>query len=265
MISILPLCALVTGGNSGIGRAISLGLAQAGYQVIILARHSGKNESVVAEIKAKGGRADSYALDVSQPSEVQSIFSQIAERYGAPSLLVNNAGVTRGGRLDHCTPQDWIETIGINLTGTFLCSLEAHRLMKKVKTGHIINIASQAAGWSGAEEIIYGTTKTAQVKFTLHLLDEWKKTESELGCQNPSFFAHAICPGGVDTPWYDSKPWADRSQMLQPEEVAELLCALVEHPTQDLDFWKQWSKNKTFQIGPLGLFEPHPAVLRIWK
>jgi len=256
--------AVVTGGSSGIGRSLCETLAATGMNVVVVGRDPARTQGVAKDIRAKGGNAVAALAHVAEPSEVDAVVALAVEKFGALDVLVNNAGIARGGRLLDSTPDDWNIVMETNVTGTFLFTRAAYRVMKQQQHGHILNIASQAAGWWGAIETIYGTSKTAQVKLTIHTTDEFRSANRENGQDHPTFFCHAVCPGGVDTPWYDGKN-VDRSRMLRPEEVAELSLKILEHPEQSREFFETWARNKPYRVSCVDLFRDYPNVIRIWR
>jgi glucose 1-dehydrogenase len=136
--------ALVTGADSGIGKAVAVELAMAGAKVII--NHVDAHEvaeQTVDEIKAAGGEAYAIHADVSNESDVQAMFAEMYQQYGTIDILVNNAGLQRDSRFVDMTIEQWNTVIGINLTGQFLCSREAAR--EFIKRG-VVEGRSKAAG-----------------------------------------------------------------------------------------------------------------------
>lgn len=120
--------ALVTGASSGIGKAIAVGLAEAGASVVINFRAGGdKANQVVDEIKTAGGDAVAIQADVSNEYEVQEMFQQMFKHYGSIDILVNNAGVQKDSPFQEMTLEQWNMALSVDLTGQFLCSREAVR------------------------------------------------------------------------------------------------------------------------------------------
>jgi glucose 1-dehydrogenase len=120
--------ALVTGANSGIGRAVAVALGAAGASVVVnYVVGDNAAEEVVAEIKAAGGTAYAHKADVSQEAEVQAMFARAVQQLGTLDILVNNAGLQRDSAFHAMTLQQWNTVIGVNLTGQFLCAREAVR------------------------------------------------------------------------------------------------------------------------------------------
>src|SRR6516162_7703107 len=138
---------IVTGGNGGIGRAIALGLAQAGAAVAVLARNEEKNQRVIGELQAPGVRTLAVRIDVTERGQLQPALKKVEETLGPISILVNNAGIAEArpgvpaGLLDQ-TPEDWDKVIETNLNACFLLSKLAAKSMVKQREGKIINMAS---------------------------------------------------------------------------------------------------------------------------
>ena len=152
--------ALVTGANSGIGKAVAIGLGKAGANVVVnYVTDAGSAEAVAEEIGAAGSRAIAIKADVSKEAEVQAMFRQAIERFGTLHILVNNAGLQRDAAFADMTLEQWNFVIGINLTGQFLCAREAVQEFKRrgvdpkvsVAAGKIICMSSvhEMIPWSG--------------------------------------------------------------------------------------------------------------------
>ena len=152
--------ALVTGANSGIGKAVAIGLGKAGANVVVnYVTDAGSAEAVAEEIGAAGSRAMAIKADVSKEAEVQVMFHEAIERFGTLHILVNNAGLQRDAAFADMTLEQWNFVIGINLTGQFLCAREAVREFKRrgvdpkvsVAAGKIICMSSvhEVIPWSG--------------------------------------------------------------------------------------------------------------------
>ena len=124
--------ALVTGASRGIGRSIAFALAAEGAKVVVTsARSRGAPVAGVATIAAAGGEASAVGADVSQEDQVESLFKAAIDRWGRIDVLVNNAGITRDTLLMRMKTPDWLAVINLNLTGVFLCSRAASKVMLK--------------------------------------------------------------------------------------------------------------------------------------
>jgi 2-deoxy-D-gluconate 3-dehydrogenase len=131
--------ALVTGGNSGIGRELALALRDAGARVAVGARRPERNAAVVAEL---GKEAAAFELDVGDETSVERTMEGIAKRFGRLDILVNNAGAVNRKSVMELELAAWEKVLKVNLTGTFLCTKHAARMMKSQGSGKIINISS---------------------------------------------------------------------------------------------------------------------------
>lgn len=153
--------ALVTGAGSGVGRAVALRLAKDGYAVILCGRRSGPLDAVAREA---GAQSMALAADVADPESVHALFAQVARKFGRLDLLFNNAGVaTPATPLEDLALDDWHRVVDINLTGVFLCTQAAFRLMKsqQPRGGRIINNGSISATTPRPLMIAYTATKHA--------------------------------------------------------------------------------------------------------
>ncbi len=155
--------AIVTGGGSGIGKAVALALANEGYAVVIAGRRREALVSVAAAAAAPG-RVLAVPADVTDPTSVKSLFNTTAEAYGRLDLLFNNAGVGAPPiPLDDLTYDQWKAVVDTNVTGTFLCTQEAFRVMKRQtpRGGRIINNGSISAHAPRPNSAPYTATKYA--------------------------------------------------------------------------------------------------------
>ena len=124
--------ALVTGANSGIGRAVAVALGQAGADVVVnYVANEEAAQSVVNEAQAYGSRAFAYRADISKEDRVQAMFRKMFEEFGTIDILVNNAGIQKDAPFEKMSLKDWQLVLDINLTGQFLCAREAVREFKR--------------------------------------------------------------------------------------------------------------------------------------
>ena len=156
--------ALVTGAGSGIGRAVAIGLLEAGYAVVLAGRRVDTLDRTVRDAGAFGARALRVPTDVRDPVAVQALFAAARDRFGRLDLLFNNAGVAlRGTPLEDVTIDEWRSIVDVNVTGAFLCTQQAFRLMKKQQPqgGRIINNGSISAHAPRPHSAPYTATKHA--------------------------------------------------------------------------------------------------------
>jgi NAD(P)-dependent dehydrogenase (short-subunit alcohol dehydrogenase family) len=165
----LEKVALVTGAGSGIGRAIAIQLVEDGYAVVLAGR---RPEALEETARLSGADASKFLLvpsNVAKPDEVRSLFGAISTRFGRLDLLVNNAGIsTPATSIEDVTIENWQAAVDVNLTGAFLCTREAFRLMKSQdpRGGRIINNGSISAHAPRPRSVTYTTTKHAMTGLT---------------------------------------------------------------------------------------------------
>lgn len=157
--------ALVTGAGSGVGRAVALGLATAGYSVVL----AGRRAAELDRTAAMGESMLAVPTDVSQPDSVAALFARIREQFGRLDVLFNNAGINVPAvPIEQLTFEQWSSVVNINLTGVFLCAQEAIRLMKEQspRGGRIINNGSISAHVPRPNSAPYTATKHAVTGLT---------------------------------------------------------------------------------------------------
>jgi NAD(P)-dependent dehydrogenase (short-subunit alcohol dehydrogenase family) len=191
LFSLTGRTALITGGSSGIGRAMARALAGAGASVIVLARNAAALDETVAELTAAGARAGRVRADLSDRDSVGRAASQASEIFGEPDILVNAAGVNPRPPMQLVSIQDWDACMAVNLAAPFVLGQRFGPPMAERGWGRIINVASQqsfrAFGNSGA----YGVSKGGVVSLTRSQAEAWSR--SGVCC-------NAIVPGFVATP-----------------------------------------------------------------
>jgi NAD(P)-dependent dehydrogenase (short-subunit alcohol dehydrogenase family) len=182
--------ALVTGAGSGIGRAASLALQAAGYSVVVVGRRAAELEKTVAQAVPAGGKMLAVPTDVSQPDAVRALFSKTKETFGRLDVLFNNAGMgTPAIPMEDLTYEQWSAVVGVNLTGAFLCSQEAIKIMKAQdpRGGRIINNGSISAHVPRPNSAPYTATKHAITGLTRSISLDGRKhdiTSSQIDIGN---------------------------------------------------------------------------------
>lgn len=161
---------LVTGGGSGLGKAMARGLSSAGWRVVITGRRNDVLEASAAEISGEtGGEVTPLSADVGDPASVRALFDQVEEKFGRLDLLVNNAGISNAPvPLEEISFEEWSAVVAANLTGVFLCTQQAFRLMKgqTPRGGRIINNGSISATTPRPFSAPYTSTKHAVAGLT---------------------------------------------------------------------------------------------------
>lgn len=168
MFALTGKTAVVTGASRGLGAGIALALAEAGADVIVNYRSSREAaEKICAEIDGMGRKTFAVQADVADPADVQRLFDEIMRQYGRLDILVNNAGTTKAQDIFETSLADWKFILQTNLDSLFLCSKSAMEIMRRQKSGCIINISS-IVGQRGAlfGHVHYAATKSGIIGFT---------------------------------------------------------------------------------------------------
>ncbi|GAB3566415.1 SDR family oxidoreductase [Spirosoma luteolum] len=193
MFSLQNKTALVTGGASGIGLAISQAFAQAGALVHILELNDTQARQVVADIRAAGGQAEAHSVDVSNQEQVVAVIGAIAAQ-GPIHILVNNAGVAHVGRADTTSEADFDRLFRINVKGVYNCLFATIPHFKANGGGVILNMASVASSVGIADRFAYSMSKGAVLTMTLSVAKDYLADNIRCNC---------ISPARVHTPFVD--------------------------------------------------------------
>ncbi|HIF12737.1 MAG TPA: SDR family oxidoreductase [Dehalococcoidia bacterium] len=160
--------AVITGGGTGIGKAIGKALAEEGCDIVLAARNAARLDESAAEIAAVGVRTLAVPTNVAEESDVIILFERAMAEFGRVDLLINNAGVIDGGPIDELTLEKWHATFSVNVDGLMMCTREAFKIMKAQAGGRIINIGSVAsdrprewsAPYTSSKHAVTGLTKS---------------------------------------------------------------------------------------------------------
>ncbi len=221
--------AIVTGASRGIGRAIALELATQGATIIVnYASSSGAAESVVADITAAGGQAIALQADVSKAEQVDTLISTVMEKFKRIDIFVNNAGITRDTLLLRMKPEDWQAVIDLNLTGVFLCTRAASKIMLKQRSGRIINIASVAGQMGNPGQANYSAAKAGVIGFTKTVAKELASRGITVNAVAPGFIATDMTSNLSNTE--DILKYIPLGRYGQPEEIAGMVRFLAADP-----------------------------------
>jgi 3-oxoacyl-[acyl-carrier protein] reductase len=216
--------ALVTGGDRGIGRAISLALADKGCKVVVNYR---KNEDEALKtkrmIEEKGAEAMVVKFNVANRDEVRSGVEKIVENFGKIDILVNNAGILgKGLGFEDVDDEDWDEVLDVNLKGAFIVSQEVAKYMKK---GKIVNITSIAGRNGGTVGVHYAASKAGLIGLTFAMAHHLA----------PDIMVTGVAPGPVDTELISQEKKEQLSKLsplgriATPEEIAHVVIFLLEN------------------------------------
>lgn len=223
--------AIVTGSNRGIGRAVVLDLARAGFDVCVncsSARSFAAAEELASAIEADYGvRALAVVANVARAGEAQALIDAAYEAFGRVDVLVNNAGITRDGLIARMKEEDFDAVVEVNLKGTFNCCKAAAQRMCKQRYGRIINMSSVVGISGNAGQANYAASKAGVIGLT-------KALSRELAARNIT--ANAVAPGFIATDMTDALSEkqqhviSERIAMKRlgaPEDVAALVCFLA--------------------------------------
>jgi 3-oxoacyl-[acyl-carrier protein] reductase len=202
--------ALVTGASRGIGASIAMALAGAGAAVIGTATSQGGADGITAALAGKGR---GIVLNVTDNESVQAAIKDIQGNEGSPSILVNNAGITKDNLLMRMKPEEWDDVIATNLTGLYRVSKVCLRGMMKARKGRIINIASVIAVMGNAGQTNYAASKAGMVGFS-------KSLAREIGSRGIT--VNVIAPGLIDTDMTKDLPEDQRAAMLSQVPLGRL-------------------------------------------
>jgi NAD(P)-dependent dehydrogenase (short-subunit alcohol dehydrogenase family) len=181
--------ALVTGAARGLGRAISLALANAGADVALGLRDANAGGDVTSEVEGMGRRALPLQMDVSRMDQVFRAVDDTVERFGRLDILVNNAGLGPQNPAEDVLEEDFDLTVAVNVKGTFFASQAAGRAMIAQGSGRIINLSSQAGFVALPTESVYCLTKAAIVHLTRCLAVEWGRNGITVNAVAPTFIS----------------------------------------------------------------------------
>ena len=183
--------ALVTGASRGLGKAIAIGLAEAGADVIVVSRDEARLRETAAEIERLGRKVLIAKADIGKGDEVKEAINNGIDRFRKIDILINNAGISGPAKLfSDYTDQEWLEVIQTNIQGTFNCTKQIFSCMVKAGGGRIVNIASVLGMIGSYYSSAYSVTKAAVIQMTRNLALEWARY---------NIHVNTIAPGAFDT------------------------------------------------------------------
>jgi NAD(P)-dependent dehydrogenase (short-subunit alcohol dehydrogenase family) len=184
--------AIVTGGGSGIGRQMAEGLAEMGADLVLCARHLDRCQQAADELRLTGVRTLALQCDVRDQTQIEAVVDRTVSELGRVDVLVNNAGTIWGAWPEDTPLEGWQKVVDVNLTGVFLFSQIAGRVMIEQRRGKIVNIASIAALAGAPPEIInsvaYNATKGGVISFTRDLACKWARHGITVNAIAPGWF-----------------------------------------------------------------------------
>ena len=219
--------ALVTGASRGIGQAIALALGKMGATVVGTATSDKGADAITAYLAEQGIQGQGMALNVTDVDSISQVLAAVTETTGAPSILINNAGITRDNLLMRMKEDEWNDIIDTNLTSVYRLSKACLRAMTKARKGRIISISSVVGASGNAGQTNYAAAKAGLIGFT-------KSLAREIGARGIT--VNAVAPGFIDTDMTRALPDAQREALLtgiplnrlgQPEEIAAAVAFLA--------------------------------------
>lgn len=235
---------LVTGARQGLGKSISLGMAEKGADLVICDRvtDDGKLAETAKEIEALGRKTLSMGGDITIEDDVNKIAKGAMDKFGKIDVLVNNAGVTSQDNFTNMTYKRWRLILSVNLDGTFLCSKVILPYMLEKKSGTIINVSSILAHQIRMN-IAYGVTKAAVERFTMGLAREMRREEGiAITCIRPYFVKTEVVMGFMDghdtSDFEDPVIWQKYPAMLAAAKPADITGKIFDKAALEEKFGK---------------------------
>jgi 3-oxoacyl-[acyl-carrier protein] reductase len=220
--------ALVTGASRGLGKAIATSLAAQGASIAAVARSEDALKDTLEAVRAAGGTAEPFPVDVADSAAVDATVEKISARFTKIDILVNNAGVTRDGLLARMTSEAWDTVINTNLKGAFNFTRQVGRLMVKQRAGRIVNISSVIGLMGNAGQANYAASKAGLIGFSKSVAKEFASR---------GITCNVVCPGFIETDMTKDLGEELKKKLLeriplqrlgQPDDVAgvvEFLCS----------------------------------------
>jgi len=220
--------AVVTGGSRGIGRAISLRLAEMGALVYInyVSRPDAAAETC-KQVEGAGGRAAIIQFDVADGVQVQAAFKQVLDEAGSIDILVNNAGITRDGLLARMKDSDWDDVLATNLKGAFLCAKAVLKPMMKRKWGRIVNVSSVVGFAGNAGQVNYASAKAGLSGLTKSIAREVASRNITVNAVAPGYIVTEMTEAMTEEAQAKIKSEIPMAMLGTPEDVAGAVAYLV--------------------------------------
>jgi len=222
MGQLMDRIAVITGASTGIGKGIAVAYAAEGAKVVLASRSREKLEAVAEEIRSTRGTALVVPTNVALEEDAMNLFRHTLEAFGRVDILVNSAGITSRTPTDELSLEAWQNVLDVNLNGAFLCSREALRIMKRQRSGRIINIGSISAKVPRPNTAPYTTSKFALEGLTRSLA---------LDARDHGIAVSILHPGNTATPlWYGRDDQAREEGIMSPTDLARVMVMMAALP-----------------------------------
>jgi 2-keto-3-deoxy-L-fuconate dehydrogenase len=230
MFSLSSKIVAITGGGSGIGRAIAKVFAAQGAAVYILELNESSGEETVQSIVSEGGKAKSFACNVSDQANVKKVFARLIDEAGRVDILINCAGISHIGRLDNTTEEDFDRIFNVNVKGVYNGMAAVIGQMKSQGGGVILNLASIAGSMGIADRFAYSMSKGAILSMTYSVAQDYIKDNIRCNCISPARVHTAFVDGflkknyaGQEKEMFEKLSKVQPiGRMGKPEEIAAL-------------------------------------------
>lgn len=216
--------AVITGASKGIGKSIALAYAAEGATLVLASRNAQQLADVAERVRGGGGTALVVLTDVTVEQDVVRLFQQAMEAFGRVDILVNNAGISVGAPTDELRLETWQKVLDVNLTGAFLCSREAFRIMKRQRSGRIINIGSVSAKVPRPNAAAYAASKFGLAGLTRSLA---------LDAREFGVSACILHPGNTETPIWQGREEMGRIEgLMSSDDLARVAVTMAALPNE---------------------------------
>lgn len=221
--------AVVTGGGSGIGRAVAYAFAEAGSRVVVMDRNAEGAEATAAEVRQRGGQALALTCDIADSDSIQKSAQASEATFGPCDVLVNNAGVQILGNLRSITLSEWNQILSINLTGALLCSQAFGAQMRKRQRGSIVHVSSIGADHPSSMAGSYSIAKAGVVMLSRQLAIEWAGDGIRSNAVKPGMIRTGLTEATYMKPGLEERRNAiiPAGRVGRPEDVAQTVLFLA--------------------------------------